>query len=523
MRTRHAGSLLYHYGRLPYVINDMLRLLKIIFMALRFGLDEFLLSHERVRRLRTPLGMLLFMRDTSKPRAVRLRLALERLGPIFVKFGQMLSTRRDLMPTDIADELARLQDRVPPFPSEQAVAVLEAAYGKPLLEVFRSFDETPVASASVAQVHFGVLPDGRDVAVKILRPGIAAVIAHDVALLKMCAGLMEWLWADGKRLKPRQVIEEFENHLADELDLMREASNASQLRRNFANSPLLLVPEIYWDYCSTDIMVMERMHGITITQVAALREAGIDIPGLAANGVEIFYTQVFRDGFFHADMHPGNVQVAADGRYIALDFGIMGTLTDGDKHYLAQNFIAFFRRDYKRVAEVHIESGWAPAETRVDELEAAIRAVCEPIFDRPLREVSFGRVLLRLFQTSRRFGIEIQPQLVLLQKTLLNIEGLGLQLDPELDLWKTAKPWLEQWMSEQVGWSGLLKALREEAPYYATLLPQLPRLLHRHLASAPASHSDEALRKQLARQKRRNTQLALFCLVLLGILAWQAA
>ena len=499
----------------------LLRLLKISFVVLRFGLDEFLLAHERVRWLRVPLNMLLFLRNTSQPRAVRLRLALEDLGPIFVKFGQMLSTRRDLMPTDIADELARLQDRVPPFPSAQAVAMLEATYGKPLHEVFQSFDEVPMASASVAQVHFAVLPDGRDVAVKILRPGITGIITHDVALLKVVADLVEWLWAEGHRLKPRQVIEEFEKHLADELDLTREAANASQLKRNFADSTLLLVPEMYWDYCSTDVLVMERMYGITISHISALREAGIDIPRLAANGVEIFYTQVFRDGFFHADMHPGNVQVAVDGRYIALDFGIMGTLTDTDKHYLAQNFIAFFRRDYRRVAQVHIESGWAPAATRVDELEAAIRAVCEPIFDKPLREVSFGRVLLRLFQISRRFGIEIQPQLVLLQKTLLNIEGLGLQLDPELDLWKTAKPWLERWMNEQVGWRGLLKTLREEAPYYATLLPQLPRLLHRHLANDTASRGDETLHKLLAQQKRYNALLVLISLLLLGILAWQ--
>lgn len=500
------------------------RLITIIVVVLRFGLDEFLLAHERVRWMRVPLNFLLFLRNTDKPRAVRLRLALEALGPIFVKFGQMLSTRRDLMPADIADELAKLQDQVPPFPSVQAVAVLEAAYGKPLSEVFQNFDETPVASASVAQVHFAILPDGRDVAVKILRPGITSIIAHDVALMKVAADLIEWLWADGRRLKPRQVITEFEKHLEDELDLMREASNASQLRRNFANSPLLLVPEIYWDYCSTQVMVMERMYGISVSQVDELRKAGVDIPRLARNGVEIFYTQVFRDGFFHADMHPGNVQVAANGQnagqYIALDFGIMGTLTDIDKHYLAQNFIAFFRRDYKRVAEVHIESGWAPIATRVDELEAAIRAVCEPIFDKPLREVSFGRVLLRLFQTSRRFGIEVQPQLVLLQKTLLNIEGLGLQLDPELDLWKTAKPWLERWMSEQVGWRGLLKSLRAEAPNYATVLPQLPRLLHRYLSSDSNVRNDEMLQKILEQQHRYNILLTLISLMLLCLISW---
>jgi len=497
------------------------RLITIIFVVLRFGLDEFLLAHERVRWMRAPLNMLLFMRNTSKPRAVRLRLALENLGPIFVKFGQMLSTRRDLIPTDIADELAKLQDQVPPFPSTQAVAILETAYRKPLREVFQSFEDTPVASASVAQVHFAVLPDGREVAVKILRPGITNIIAHDIALLKVAADLIEWLWADGRRLKPREVITEFEKHLEDELDLMREAANASLLRRNFANSPLLRVPEMYWDYCSTQVMVMERMYGISISQVDELRNAGVDIPKLARNGVEIFYMQVFRDGFFHADMHPGNVQVAPNGQYIALDFGIMGTLTNTDKHYLAQNFIAFFRRDYKRVAEVHIESGWAPIDTRVDELETAIRAVCEPIFDKPLREVSFGRVLLRLFQTSRRFGIEVQPQLVLLQKTLLNIEGLGLQLDPELDLWKTAKPWLERWMSEQVGWRGFLKSLRDEAPNYASMLPQLPRLLHGYLTNDTVNRNDELLHKILNQHRRYNTLLTLISLMLFGLIAFE--
>ncbi|CAH1092375.1 ubiquinone biosynthesis regulatory protein kinase UbiB [Candidatus Nitrotoga sp. 1052] len=496
----------------------LIRLLKIIFVILRFGLDEFLLAHSRTRWMLVPINLLLFARDTSAPRAVRLRYALESLGPIFVKFGQMLSTRRDLIPVDIADELAKLQDQVPPFPSAQAVVLLEAAYNKKLNEVFHSFEETPIASASVAQVHFAVLPNGREVAIKILRPGIARVIAHDIALLDVCASLIERWWEDGRRLKPRKVIEEFEKHLHNELDLMREASSASQLKRNFANSKLLLVPEIYWDWCTDEVMVMERMYGLPVNRVEALRAAGIDLPTLAANGVEIFYTQVFRDGFFHADMHPGNVQVAADGRYIALDFGIMGTLTDTDKHYLAQNFIAFFRRDYKRVAEVHIESGWAPADTRVDELEAAIRAVCEPIFDRPLREVSFGRVLLRLFQTSRQFGIEVQPQLVLLQKTLLNIEGLGLQLDPELDLWKTAKPWLERWMSEQIGWRGFLNALKIEAPHYAILLPQLPRLLYQTLNEKPGLQIANVLRELVSQQKQINQLVTLVALILFGFI-----
>ncbi|HUX91689.1 MAG TPA: ubiquinone biosynthesis regulatory protein kinase UbiB [Gallionellaceae bacterium] len=496
------------------------RLIKIIYIALRFGLDEFILAHKSTRWLILPLKLILFTRNTSAPRAVRLRLALESLGPIFVKFGQMLSTRRDLMPADIAEELAKLQDRVPPFPSEQAVAMLEQVYRKKLSEVFLSFNVTPVASASVAQVHFAVLPDGREVAVKILRPGIEPIINHDIALLDAGAALLERWWQDGKRLKPRLVVAEFNKYLHDELDLMREAASASQLRRNFPDSPLLVVPEMYWDWCSSTVMVMQRMKGIPISQISALRAAGIDLSRLASSGVEVFYTQVFRDGFFHADMHPGNIMVAADGRYIALDFGIMGTLTDSDKNYLAQNFIAFFRRDYKRVAEVHIESGWAPANTRVDELEAAIRSVCEPIFDRPLREVSFGRVLLRLFQTSRRFGIEIQPQLVLLQKTLLNIEGLGLQLDPELDLWKTAKPWLERWMSEQVGWRGFIKALKAEAPNYATLLPQLPRLLHQKLNDNSAAQTEMILRQLLAQQVIRNRLLGLIAVLSLGALLW---
>ena len=491
-----------------------LRLLKIIFVVLRFGLDEFLLAHEKTSWLLRPLNWLLFFRDTSRPRAERLRLALETLGPIFIKFGQLLSTRRDLIPTDIADELAKLQDQVPPFPSAQAVALLEGAYGKPLHEVFAEFDETPVASASVAQVHFATLPDGRKAAVKILRPGILSVIDHDVALLQICASLMEYWWEDGKRLKPKLVVAEFEKYLHDELDLMREAANCSQLRRNFADAKLLLVPEVYWDWCSDQVMVMERMHGLPISNIAGLREAGVDLSKLACNGVEIFYTQVFRDGFFHADMHPGNILVTRDGRYVAMDFGIVGTLTVTDKNYLAQNFIAFFNRDYKRVAELHIESGWAPAATRVDEFEAAIRAVCEPIFDKPLRDVSFGKVLLRLFQTSRRFGIEIQPQLVLLQKTLLNIEGLGLQLDPELDLWKTAKPWLERWMSEQVGWRGFLKALRSEAPRYALLLPQLPRLLHERLNDDLAAKAAPLLLEMLRQQKKRNAWLMVIALML---------
>jgi ubiquinone biosynthesis protein len=495
----------------------LFRLLKILLVVYRFGLDEFLLGHERVRALRVLVRRLSFWRRLDQPRAIRLRLALENLGPIFVKFGQVLSTRRDLLPADIADELAKLQDRVPPFDSQLVVTTLERVYGKPLREVFASFDVKPVASASVAQVHLARLPGGTEAAVKILRPRIGRVIANDVALMYSAASLVELLWKEGKRLKPREVVAEFERHLQDELDLMLEAANASQLRRNFAGSPILRVPEVYWDWCSTEVMVMESMVGTPISQVAALRAQGVDIPRLARSGVEIFFTQVFRDGFFHADMHPGNIFVDPHGSYIALDFGIMGTLTEADKNYLAQNFLAFFRRDYRRVAQAHLEAGWVPKHTRVDEFENAIRAVCEPIFDKPLKDISFGRVLLRLFQTSRRFNVEIQPQLLLLQKTLLNIEGMGRDLDPDLDLWKTAKPYLEHWMSEQVGWRALARHIREEVPYWGVMLPRLPRLLHRRLAD----DESEALVPQLdviARQHKRQTRWLIALSVLLAAL-----
>jgi ubiquinone biosynthesis protein len=495
----------------------IIRLFKIIAVALRFGLDEFLHGHERVGGLHTTLRRLLFWRDLSAPRAARLRCALEALGPIFVKFGQILSTRRDLLPDDIADELARLQDQVPPFPGDDAVAVIEGAHGKPIGDIFRSFDRTALASASVAQVHLAELHDGREAAVKILRPGIAKVIGKDLALLDAGATLMEWLWTDGRRLKPHQVVAEFGRHLGDELDLMREAANASQLHRNFAGSPLLLVPEVYWEYCTTEVMVMQRMRGTPVSRVHELRAQGVDIPKLARAGVEIFFTQVFRDGFFHADMHPGNIFVTAAGQYIALDFGIMGTLTPVDKNYLAQNFLAFFRRDYRRVAVVHIESGWAPPGTRVEEFETAIRAVCEPIFDKPLKHISFGKLLLRLFQTSRRFHMEIQPQLVMLQKTLLNIEGLGRDLDPDLDLWATAKPYLERWMSEQIGWRAFIRQMQEEAPLWATTLPQLPRLIHRALSEDRVAPLQEQV-KQL-RLEHQILQSALRLITLLFALS----
>ncbi|MBT9591755.1 MAG: ubiquinone biosynthesis regulatory protein kinase UbiB [Thiobacillus sp.] len=494
----------------------LLRLIRILSIGLRFGLEEFFLGHERVRPLRWLVRATLFWRTLSEPRGVRLRRALEALGPIFVKFGQMLSTRRDLIPLDIADELALLQDRVPPFPSVEAIATLETAYKKSLDEVFAEFDATPVASASVAQVHFARLHDGTAVAVKVLRPGIAPVIAYDVSLLYAAAGLIEKLFSDGRRLRPREVIAEFEKHLEDELDLMREAANCSQLRRNFKDSPLLMVPEVYWDFCGHNVMVMDRMDGIPVSQIERLRASGVDIPRLAATGVEIFFTQVFRDGCFHADMHPGNILVRpGSGQYIALDFGIMGTLTEVDQQYLARNFLAFFQRDYKAVALAHLESGWVPADTRIDELEAAVRAVCEPVFDRPLKDISFGRVLLQLFQASRRFNVEIQPQLVLLQKTLLNIEGLGRLLDPELDLWKTAKPFLERWMNEQMGWRALLKNLQTEAPKWAALLPQLPRLAHQALNENRLTQLESGLTLMLRQQHARNRWLG----IIAGLLA----
>jgi ubiquinone biosynthesis protein len=499
-------------------LRRLLRLAKILWIALRFGLDEFALAPQG-RGGRT-IRRLLFFRRLDAPRAVRLRRALETLGPIFVKFGQVLSTRRDLLPADIADELARLQDQVPPFAAELAVAEVERAFGRPIAQVFDEFAAVPVASASIAQVHFAVLPGGQDCAVKVLRPNMLPVIHRDLALLDSAALLIERLWADGKRLKPREVVAEFARHLFDELDLMREAANASQLRRNFLDSPLLAVPEVYWDWCTSTVMTMQRMSGTPIGQVQELRRQGVDIPKLARAGVEIFFTQVFRDGFFHADMHPGNIMVSPGGQYIALDFGIMGTLTDADKSYLAQNFLAFFQRDYKRVAQAHVEAGWVPADTRVDEFESAIRAVCEPVFDRPLKEISFGRVLLRLFQTSRRFNVEIQPQLVMLQKTLLNIEGLGRQLDPDLDLWKTAKPYLERWMSEQVGWRGLLRNVRAEAPLWTTMLPQLPRMLYRALHEDRLGRLERSLEALLATARRRTRVLEWIVLLLAAALAW---
>lgn len=461
-------------------LQQLLRLFRITSVFVRHGLDEMVLAIAPLRPLRFLLYLLPWnwMRRNVAPRGVRLRRALEELGPIFVKFGQILSTRRDLLPEDIAEELANLQDQVPPFEPALARQIVERSLGCPISDAFASFDEKPLASASIAQVHAATLHNGSRVVVKVLRPGIENTIKDDVSLLYLVASLAERYWTEGRRLRPLDVVNEYESTILDELDLLREAASASQLRRNFDGSVLLKVPEVYWDYSSRRIMVMERVSGIPISDIDRLREAGIDLAVLAERGVEIFFTQVMRHNFFHADMHPGNIFVSeelSDGpQYIAVDFGIMGSLSPEDQRYLAENFVAFFNRDYRRVAELHVQSGWVPRETRVNDFEAAIRSVCEPIFERLLKDISFGKLLLRLFQTARRFHMEVQPQLLLLQKTLLNVEGLGRELYPELDLWRTAKPFLEQWMAEQMGPKRFAREVKSQAPAWAEALPALP-------------------------------------------------
>ena len=511
-------------------MRSLFRLLAIVRVFLRHGLDQLALDGAArtfdSRLLTTVLTFSRIGRTVTTPRGVRLRLALEELGPIFVKFGQVLSTRRDVLPEDIAYELTKLQDQVPPFDSQLAVATIERAFGKSISALFSEFDRNPVASASIAQVHLGRLIDGREVAVKVLRPGMLNIIEQDLAWLKLIARFVARFSSDGRRLKPVENVQEFDGYLHDELDLVREAANASQLRRNFADSGLLKIPEMVWDLCRPDVIVMERIYGIPINRFEELKAKGIDLKQLSRHGVEIFFTQVFRDGYFHADMHPGNILVADRGphfgRYIALDFGIVGTLSEVDKNYLAQNFLAFFRRDYRRVAELHVESGWVPAESRVDALEIAIRGVCEPFFDRPLKEISLGQVLVRLFQVSRRFHVVIQPQLTLLQKTLLNVEGLGRQLDPDLDLWKTAMPFLERWMQEQIGFRALRKNLQKESERWAQTLPQLPRLVHQALAQAAQGGQSDVqirLRELAAEQQRLRRAIWILAGLLLAVLA----
>ncbi|MCH9025820.1 MAG: ubiquinone biosynthesis regulatory protein kinase UbiB [Proteobacteria bacterium] len=464
-------------------MRNLVRLLRINRVLVNHGLDEIVQAAHLFRPLRliARLSPASWGAKKQGPRGERIRLALQELGPIFVKFGQALSTRRDLLPLDIADELAMLQDRVPPFPSSEAKAMAEKAYGQSLDEVFDRFDDDPLAAASIAQVHKATLKTGEEVIVKILRPGVEAQIRQDLDVLHALARLAQRHWPEARRLRPVDVVDEYEKTVIDELDMMREAANAAQLKRNFADSDKLYVPEVFWKYCRPDILVMERISGVPISDMDTLNAAGTDMQKLAENGVDIFFTQVFKHNFFHADMHPGNIFVdisdPSQPRYIAVDFGIVGTLSSRDQNYLAENFLAFFERDYYRVAKLHVDSGWVPPETRIDEFESAIRTVCEPIFNKPLKDISFGQVLLGLFRTARRFNMEIQPQLVLLQKTLLNIEGLGRQLYPDLDLWKTAHPILRGWVEERVSGKYMLQRLREQLPELGESLQSVPELV----------------------------------------------
>jgi ubiquinone biosynthesis protein len=517
-------------------LRVVVRLIEIQRVLLRHGLDDYV----RATHLYRPLRFLFFVspsvwfeRRRSAERGERLRLALEELGPIFVKFGQAVSTRRDLLPPDIADELAKLQDRVPPFPGAIARAQIERVYGRPIGEVFAEFEEAALAAASIAQVHAARLPHGEEVVVKVLRPGMRAMIERDLEVLHALANLAHRYWSEGRRLRPREIVDEYQTTVLDELDLMREAANASQLKRNFAGSQLLYVPEVYWEFCRTDVMVMERIRGVPISDLARLKAAGTDIAQLAENGVRIFFTQVFRHNFFHADMHPGNIFVLIEDpkrpRYAAVDFGIMGTLDPSDQHYLAHNFLAVFDRDYRRVAQLHLESGWVPPGTRLDEMESAVRTVCEPIFDRPLKDISFGRILLRLFEISRRFNMQIQPQLILLQKTLLNVEGLGRDLYPDLDIWNTASPILREWMRERASLRSFVQGLRGHAPELLEAARGLPSLInalvrraHAGLGPpAPAAELQE-LREELRVAGRRRDAVTLGSVLLLGGLVWLA-
>jgi len=459
----------------------LFRLLAIQRVLVRHGLDD-LISQAQVWR---PFRFLFLLspwtwgqRKSKQPRAVRIREALQELGPIYVKFGQSVSTRQDVLPEDIGKELAKLQDKMPPFSSAEALAQIQDIYGKPADEVFAEFEPEALAAASIAQVHVARLHSGEEVVVKLLRPGVRAQIERDLTVMYALAGMARRYWKDARRLRPAEVVAEYEKTVLNELDLMREAANAAQLRRNFQGSDQLYVPDVYWDYCRPEAMVMERIHGVPISDMESLRSSGADIAKLAANGVEIFFTQCFRHNFFHADMHPGNIFVdvtdPANPKYAAVDFGIIGTLDDRDRRYLAENFLAFFDRDYHRVARLHVDSGWVPAGTRVDEFESAIRTVCEPIFNKPLKEISFGQVLIRLFSIARAFDMEIQPQLVLLQKTLLNIEGLGRQLYPDLDLWQTGAPVLREWMEERSGPKAMARRIRQELPEIRYMVDRLP-------------------------------------------------
>lgn len=465
--------------------SELRRLYQITRVQLNYGLDELLPKQPFTRGPHLLRKLFFWLKNTHKDKSEgeRLRLALQTLGPVWIKFGQMISTRRDLFSPEIANQLALLQDQVEPFDGKLAKAQMEKALGGSLENWFEDFNLTPLASASIAQVHVATLKEnGREVVLKIIRPDILPIIQADIKLMYRMARIVARFLPQARRLRPVEVVREYEKTLLDELDLMREAANSIQLRRNFENDHILYIPEVFSDYCRTTLMVSERIYGIQVSDIEGLKANGTNLKLLAERGVQIFFTQVFRDSFFHADMHPGNVFVSYETpqnpHWIALDFGIIGTLNREDKRYLAENFLAFFNRDYRKVAELHVDSGWVPHDTNIDEFESAIRTVCEPIFEKPLCEISFGHVLLNLFNTARHFNMEVQPQLVLLQKTLLYVEGLGRQLYPQLDLWDTAKPFLEDWMSRQLGAKAVLGAIKKNAPFWIEKLPELPELLY---------------------------------------------
>jgi len=513
------------------------RLFEIQRVLVRHGLDEIILATHLFRPVRFAFYLspaTWFQRERSGTRGERIRLALEELGPIFMKFGQMLSTRRDLLPRDIADELEKLQDRVPPFGGEEAKRIIEAAYERPIGEMFSRFEEQPLAAATIAQVHEAQLKDGKEVVVKVVRPGIRVLIERDLQVLLTLAELADRYWTQAERLRPVELVREYQKTILDELDLMREAANAAQLKRNFASSRLLYVPEVYWDYCRRNVMVMERVRGVLINDIPELQRRGANIKRLAENGVEIFFTQAFKHNFFHADMHPGNIFVLLDDpehpRYAAVDFGIVGSLDPRDQHYLAEKFLAFFDRNYRRIAQLFIESGWVPATVRVDELEAAIRTVCEPIANKPLKEISFGHLLINLFETAQRFDAQMQPQMLLIQKTLLQIEGVGRQLYPDLDLWDTAQPLLKQWMRERYSVQATMKEAREQLPVFIDSLKKLPQLMQTAIQRASdgrltvpiEDRNTRLIQAQMRADARRRDQIIVTAASLLGGIVWIA-
>lgn len=514
--------------------RTLARVIGIQRVLVKYGLDEVITATHLLRPLRFLFYLFPRRRDSSAPLGERIRLALEELGPIFVKFGQAVSTRRDLIPPDVADELAKLQDAVPPFPASEAVAMIESAYGRPVDDVFERFDREPLAAASIAQVHTAKLRGGDEVVVKVLRPGVEELIERDLDVMRKIAKLTDRYWPGAKRVKPRELVAEYEQTIFDELDLMREAANTAQLKRNFEGSDQLYVPAIYWDYCRPEVLVQERIYGTPISDMETLLAAGTNIRKLAENGVEIFFTQVFRHNFFHADMHPGNIFVIIDDpeqpKYAAVDFGIVGTLNPEDQRYLAENFLAFFDRDYHRIAKLHLDSGWVPADARIDQLESAVRTVCEPIFNKPLSEISFAQVLMRLFRVAQRFNVEVQPQLILLHKTLFNIEGLGRELYPELDLWATAHPVLKQWMADRVGPQAIVEDLRENLPQLRDALRELPdaiRMLAERASKGNGREQQleaeyEKLRDEIGRQRQLLTWFAFAAGLALASAAWVA-